>query len=97
MIENGRDFIFAIKESAPNELLRPDWDDDAGDFLDSTLERIRAGLSTAGMTDQRRREYAIFYEGMLKGTQLKLRGAAAKMVSDLHDKGLIDEDGVKTS
>ena len=66
MIETGADFLFAIKETTSTE-----FDADAAEFLDMLQKGTAMALTKAGLSGDRR-DAAMFYEGALKGLQIKL-------------------------
>lgn len=89
MPANGREFLLAIKESTHTI-----FDEDAVDYLDTLREGVSRGADAQNLRDDAR-DAAIFFEGMLRGVQLKLRRAAAESKSKLNEMGFLSEDGPK--
>lgn len=73
-VKDAASFLLAIKESTTAV-----YDHDAVDYLQKVVDELRHGLDQFGLTQpshQKAREEWIFFEGMLKGVQLKLRRTA---------------------
>jgi hypothetical protein len=69
-IDTARKFFFAINEATRIEGIA-DPSEDAIEFLEIMSENIFRALDTSGATG-RQRDNMIFWEGMLKGVQLRL-------------------------
>jgi hypothetical protein len=65
-MKTAAEFLFAIKESTHTT-----YDDDATEYLDSVVTAMLGKMDNDGLTG-RDRDNVIFYEGMLKGVQLRL-------------------------
>lgn len=70
-VKDAKSFLLALKESTTTE-----YDDDAVEFLQATVDAIRHGLTSLGIADPNLREEWLFFDGLLKGTQLQLRKSA---------------------
>lgn len=69
-MKSAREFFFAINESCRIQGVS-DPSDDAIEYLETLAETIFRGLD-ADAASGRRRDNIIFWEGMLKGVQLRL-------------------------
>jgi hypothetical protein len=85
-VRNGAEFLLAIKESTHTT-----FDDDAHQFLDAVVTAI-SGMADAQNLRGRERDAVIFFEGMLRGTQLKLLGKKQRAASELQQAGKLNPD-----
>jgi hypothetical protein len=85
-VRNGREFLFAIKEAT-----HVIFDEDAAEFLDALCEGITGGCDRQNLRGPER-DAVIFFEGMLRGCQLKLTGTKQRARKELFDAGALTPD-----
>ena len=72
-VKDAASFLLAIKETTGTS-----YDADAVEYLQLKIDAIRRGLDKLGITDEKKREEWIFFDGMLKGSQLQLLKGALR-------------------
>lgn len=90
MVANAREFLFAIKESTHTV-----FDHDAVEYLDGIRAYMTAQLDKQPNLTPAERDAIFFFEGMLRGTQLKLKQKQHRTASKLSALGLL-KDGKPT-
>ena len=88
MVANAREFLFAIKESTHTV-----FDEDAVEFLDQIREFASNELDKQTSLHPHERDSIMFFEGMLRGVQLKLTHRKQEAAAKLSKMGLL-ENGV---
>jgi hypothetical protein len=81
-MERGADFLLAIKEATQTT-----YDKDAAEFLDGLAKVVSLGCDQMKVTGERR-DRMMFFEGMLRGVQVKLARARLETGQELHDRGI---------
>ncbi len=87
MVANARDFLLAIKEST-----HVAFDEDATEFLDGLREAMSRTLDSRQVRSDER-DSIFFFEGMLRGLQIKLTARKQKAAALLQETGLLGPDG----
>lgn len=87
MVKDAREFLLAIKMSTHTT-----FDADAVDFLELLRTGVSQSLDAAGATGPER-DSVLFFEGMLRGTQIKLIAAGQQAKGRLNAMGLLNGDG----
>jgi len=83
MVANARDFLLAIKESTHTT-----FDHDAVEFLEGLRDGMSRSLdSSAPNLHQYERDSIFFFEGMLRGVQIKLTAKKQKAAALLAESG----------
>lgn len=83
MVANAKEFLLAIKETAQTE-----YDTSAVEFLEDLVTEISKDLTGRGVKG-RKRDAWLFFEGMLKGVQLRLRRDAIQQRAELARRGAL--------
>lgn len=91
-MKTGRDFLFAIRETIPNERLNPGLDEEAIDVLDGLARRVFEGADSRSLRG-RDRDAVIFWEGMLRGVQIQLLKKGREELKEAARQGRLDPDG----
>lgn len=84
MVASARDFLFAIKESTHTV-----FDDDAVSFLEALREFISTELDKQTGLTREERDATCFFEGMLRGVQVKLAHRKQSSAAKLGALGLL--------
>lgn len=87
LVANATEFLFAIKESTHTV-----FDEDATEFLEELRKFISAGLDNQTGLTREQRDSICFFEGMLRGVQIKLTHRKQQAAAKLSELGLL-EDG----
>jgi hypothetical protein len=88
MVANAREFLLAIKESTHTV-----FDEDAVEFLENLREFASQSLDKQTNLHRHERDGVMFFEGLLRGVQLKLTHRKQQAASKLSEMGLL-ENGV---
>jgi hypothetical protein len=87
MVRDAREFLLAIKEST-----HVAFDADAAEFLDDIRTYMSRQLDHQGVTGDAR-DSIFFFEGMLRGTQIRVKRQEHESKGRLNALGLLTPDG----
>lgn len=88
MVANARDFLFAIKESTHTV-----FDADGAEYLDALRDGMSQSLDASSPhLHQHERDSIFFFEGMLRGVQIKLTAKKQKAAALLAESGFKPPD-----
>lgn len=96
-MKTGKELLYAIRSTVPNELLNPGLDDYSADVLDNLAERhIRETCQQTGMRYEPSLENfgrVLFFNAMLRGIQIQLFRKRRDDADELAKRGLLNPDG----